>query len=59
MNVFDDAKAEIAEMIELAVWVAVFDAAVMANKVPTDEVWVKRQRRQEQYRRLRTKYLGD
>jgi len=59
MNVFDTAKEEIKKMVDLAVWIAGYDAAVMAGKEPKPEIRQIRKDRQAHYLRLREKYLGD
>jgi len=59
VNVFDQAKEEIAEMLDLAVWIAGYDAAVMAGKEPKPEIRQIRKDRDVRYWRLREKYLGD
>ena len=59
MNVFDQAKEEIKEMVDLAVWIAAYDAAVMAGKEVS--LYSRRLRNDKgvRYWHLLEKYLRD
>ena len=59
MNVFDQAKEDIAEMIDLAVWIAAYDAAVMDGKSLSPLKSRIYASKRDRYFQLRRKYLGE
>ena len=57
MNVFDTAKSEIKEMLDLGGYVQAFDNALMNNGLrPTEEALVKRNKAEIKYVKLLKKY---
>lgn len=58
MNVFDTAKTEIKEMVDLARYLEHFDRALMTseNFTPTETAWNKRNKSEKRYVWLLKKY---
>ncbi|MFH1480763.1 MAG: hypothetical protein ABIG67_05820 [Pseudomonadota bacterium] len=57
MNIFDLAKIEIAEMVELVRSITVFDYRAMSGVIPTDEAYLTRKHDEMRFIELKRKYM--